>query len=966
MTGDSKSSKSERRRKRGRKSYRVGYAFEDRVAEAYQLLGYRVEHGRLFGGRQVDLYLELKLGDLQVRRAIECKAGAVTSEQLDRFLLKLELVRREYPDAHGTVVSGSSFTNEVRTHAAAKGVQLTSYRELSAEILDAPSYVQALVREINSNERYPLDLFVEPLIGHDSTGAGKTAFDLLDEWLQDGNWNQATLLGDVGTGKSFLSRMLALRLAKDYLLHPTEAPLPLLVDLRNADREFSLEGLMLTHFVKYGLSRASFEAFQFLLSEGRIVLILDGFDEMASRVTPQITTRNFHELSRCVKRSAKVLLTCRTHYFKSRTEEEEVVLGGSGSQSSDVARALYWDLISRGGFKIAYLRPFTISQVEEYVRKARPQNAQTILAKIHKIYNLSELSQRPLLLEMIVKSIDKLTASEVNPAHLYEVFTDAWVHRDLWRDLMRPEDKLKFVTALARSLWEQETNTIDYHKLEAYVGAELASLIDSPQKLVELDGEIRTASFLVRDDSGQYGFAHSSYAEYFLAKHLAGHIAAGNVRVLAIRRLTNEIIDFLLWMVEKSALEELLTVVLRQEYQPLLSENALTILYRLRRRLLIEEKGRASDSTQLQIEMPNDAQLQGAKLAQVNLEGAVLRTARLDGADLRQCIAIGADLSNSSLREASIAKGDFQGACLREVNAVHAVLTEVNFHGADVSGCDFTQADLSGSMFTVKDFAGASFTGSIMNATILAPDNEVAILGREMSASVDSREWDKEQALKQIFGLARKYAIKMGGGADSEDAASDVVVYLLSNPSEMARLRELGPDLKRMSKTLVWRRLTTRRREEHFRVLLTLPENRREELLDENDEDFSAIGIGSDHYSTDARADQKPFDSGEEGLSEFEDASDGYDLEGVADSQAPEHGLDWPLDEAGQALRDDTNLLEVLGKQLSEDALNMLIARYVEDESVGEIAKKRGISEVQVVRQLNMARELARRTLRPA
>lgn len=106
------------------------------------------------------------------------------------------------------------------------------------------------------------------------------------------------------------------------------------------------------------------------------------------------------------------------------------------------------------------MRPFTVSQVEEYVRKAHPKDAVSVLTKTHKIYNLRELSQRPLLLEMIVKSIDKLGSGDVNAADLYGVFTNAWIHRDRWRDLMRPEDKLKFLTALARSLWEQERTIV--------------------------------------------------------------------------------------------------------------------------------------------------------------------------------------------------------------------------------------------------------------------------------------------------------------------------------------------------------------------------------------------------------------------------------------------------------------------------------------------------------------------------
>jgi DNA-directed RNA polymerase specialized sigma24 family protein len=965
MKQNSKPPKAGSQRAQGRKNYKSGHAFEDRVAEAYRLLGYSVEHGRLFGGRQVDLYLELKLGDLQVRRAIECKVGLVTADHLDKFLIKLQLVRREYPDAQGTIVCANSFTDGVSAHATAVGIHLTLYRDLSAQILDAPSYAQAVIREVEVNDRYCPDVFVEPVIGYNSSDPGKNAFDFLNQWLEDGHWNQLTLLGDVGTGKSFLSRMLALRLANEYLRRPTEAPLPLLVDLRNADREFSLEGLILTHFAKYGLTRATFEIFQFLLSEGRIVLILDGFDEMASRVTPQITTRNFHELARCVKRNAKVLLTCRTHYFKSRTEEEEVVLGGTGPQSSDVARDLYWDLISRSGFKIAYLRPFTISQVEEYVRKARPQNATTILAKIRNIYNLSELSQRPLLLEMIVKSIDRLTETEVNPAHLYEVFTGAWIHRDRWRDLLRPEDKLKFLTALARSLWEQEKTSIDYRMLEAYVSAELASLIDSPQKLVELDGEIRTASFLVRNDQGQYGFAHSSYAEYFLAKDLANHIAVGNVRVFSIRRLTNEVIDFLLWMVDRNALEEMLSVVLLQGYQSLLSENALVVLYRLRRSLLVEEKGRGSAGTSLRVEMPTGAKLQGAKLAQINLEGAILRETRLDGADLAQCIAIDVDLTNASMREVSICKGDLQGACLKNVDATGAILTEVNFHGADVAGCDFSRADLSSSIFTVKDYTGAVFKDSIVGSAILPANSEATILGREPKTPIESLGWDKERTLKLVFEHARRYASAQGAVSDSEDIASDVVVYLLSNPSEMIRLKELGSKVGEISRTLVWRRLSTLRQEQSARLEPTSPERRRMPAAEDDNQDLSVPQSAIERYSFDLNASNE-FLIVDQESNESEIDSDGYDIDTVDESQLSWEDAFSVWHEPGHPPLEADDLLKVLGKSLSQETLQLLIARYVEEESVDQIAKKLGISDVQVVRRLNMARELARRALRPS
>ena len=76
------------------------------------------------------------------------------------------------------------------------------------------------------------------------------------------------------------------------------------------------------------------------------------------------------------------------------------------------------------------------------------------------------------------------------------------------------------LSSLQRSLdpWEQEKTNIDHKQLEEYVGTQLANLIDEPKTLIEIDAEIRTASFLVRDEQGRYGFAHTSYGEYFLSR----------------------------------------------------------------------------------------------------------------------------------------------------------------------------------------------------------------------------------------------------------------------------------------------------------------------------------------------------------------------------------------------------------------------------------------------------------------
>jgi hypothetical protein len=143
------------RSEKGRISYAKGYSFEEEVAELYRLLGYDVEHGRIFSGRQVDIFLAGRFGDLILHRAIECKAGAVRADDMDSFIAKLRLVRREFPSSQGTMVSPVSFTDAITTQAAQEGIQLTFLRDLMAQLFDGHGYAKAIIRECESSERYP-------------------------------------------------------------------------------------------------------------------------------------------------------------------------------------------------------------------------------------------------------------------------------------------------------------------------------------------------------------------------------------------------------------------------------------------------------------------------------------------------------------------------------------------------------------------------------------------------------------------------------------------------------------------------------------------------------------------------------------------------------------------------------------------------------------------------------------------
>ncbi|MEQ1870654.1 MAG: pentapeptide repeat-containing protein [Vicinamibacterales bacterium] len=725
------------------------------------------------------MFLTGRLGDLTVHRAIECKVGSVTAEHIDAFLLKLRLVRNDYPAVLGSIVSATGFSSGIRAQAAREGIQLTLFRDLEAELFDGHSYVQALLKECESNERYSLSLYVEPSAGYEVSDESVTASSILDAWLESSDWNQLTFLGDVGTGKSFLTRRLAHRLALRFLEDPVANPVPVLVDLREADRAFSLEGLMMTHMARSGMRHVSFEAFQYSLESGHLILILDGFDEMAARVTPQITSRNFGELSRCIKARAKVLLTCRTHYFKSRTEEEEVVLGGSGDYGSETARELYWELIARDGFRIAYLRPFTISQIEQYVRNARGRDHIEALEKIRRTYNLMELSQRPMLLEMIVKSIDKLDGGQINQATLYAVYTDAWIHRDLWRDVLAPAAKVQFLTELAQTLWDEDQQAIHHTRLFEQIRVSLAHQIHTPQQLVEFDGELRTASFLTRDAFGNYGFAHKSYAEYFLARRLADRLNAGDVSALKIRRLTPEVIGFLRCLCDVTSCERLLEGTLKSLYQPFVSENALLLLYGIRRSVLMEGAGTSSGA--LSVPLPAGMKLDGARLDQVTLEGAVMMDSSLRDVNLDGAILANARFDGSVCEDATFTGADLRFASLKDTRLAGCKFPGAGLEGTDLSGAggdgvDFSDAYLIGAISTSSThLTGVRATAAVLEDELrrhfgltLAPESEGSTTGLP---SADDRValdlYELVQSELQWWMVA--------SGMDSEEVVQDIV-----------------------------------------------------------------------------------------------------------------------------------------------------------------------------------------------
>jgi formylglycine-generating enzyme required for sulfatase activity len=461
--------------------------------------------------------------------AVVCKEGAVELGDVEALMAEVKA-----GDLGGGVlvthsrVSPAAQRRAAETEGAVRAFTLDAfYREL----IDFEPYVRALVADYEDDElsTYYVDLSCR---GGDGS-VYKPMDDYVDAWLDDPARNHISVLGDYGTGKTSFCRQYAAKLGRRWLADPDRHRIPVLISLRDYAKAMNLRQLITDFLVnRYGI-QAGYEAFSRFNADGKLALLFDGFDEMAQKVDYQTTANNFEELARAVEARSKVVLTCRTPYFRTRQEAEEL-LRGQTSEAWETSEVLI-DLTDRPNFEIVGLLPFDRGDIQAMLRARFPVEWERYWGQIESTYNLAELAQRPVLLDMIARSLPDLRPGQAaNAAGLYEAYTDLWLVRDeeKGRTLITRADKRLFMQELALEMSRRDELSIHYSRLpervRGHFGLEKADEIDY------FAHDIRTCSFLNRDGEGNYRFAHKSFQEFFLAQWLAPRLLDGSAPEMRI------------------------------------------------------------------------------------------------------------------------------------------------------------------------------------------------------------------------------------------------------------------------------------------------------------------------------------------------------------------------------------------------------------------------------------------------
>ena len=540
-------------------------------------------------------------------------------------------------------------------------------------------------RLIRDSRASAVDL--DPKVAPGIPAQGTPVVDAMLDWAASPTEPQLfALLGEYGMGKTVSCQRFIRELAERRKVNPT-LPMPLYFDLKNAaDARLadSLEALVVTCMHRAWLPKHSshhtWQAFTSWLAAGPCVVVFDGLDEMLVKLD---NTQGLSFLSRLLdvlqlfededaNRRIRLVLSCRTQYFKTLAKQQLFFLGEDGENlNADSCRAMT-------------LLPLGDDQIRRYLETVLPgSDIEHIMDLVASVHNLPELVARPYTLRLVAEHIPEIERARANGkpvfgATLYTTMAGHWLEHDSKKHFIDPEHKIAFMAELAAWLWREKKTSAPAEDVETIFrrwvrGDEDLSDIN-PSTLTKSDKDklyedLRTATFLTRQDDKRgstFGFAHTSLQEYFLARYLLDAIQRDDRSRWAMRIPSTETLDFLGQLLAEAQDPELIDTLSSWKTPYLEQASELLLRYTF--------AARKQDYP-----APN--------LARIDLSGA-----RLDDWDFLGTPDNPLNLAEANFANASLRRTAFSHANLTGAHFTNAVLNQSTFRNCTTRHTDWHDA----------------------------------------------------------------------------------------------------------------------------------------------------------------------------------------------------------------------------------------------------------------------------------
>lgn len=703
---------------------------------------YEVRGPEQVHGAEVDL-IAVRRGDpFSPEVYIEATVEYVDNDKYGKDVGKLAMAAHQDPRSRLLIVSSQGFSLPVKERAKATGIETLTFDELFSRFESFGPYLSGilaegeLARELGELQR----VYIEPSF-HDAFGQD-VATSFLTRWRdgQDTKKRWLIVVGEYGTGKTALTKVLQRRWALEYRSNPA-IPIPFRLELRQFTRQFDARGLVHQFLDSNRLSHLSIDFVFSLIRSGRIVLLLDGYDEMAQYMLPRERRACLEALAELSAEGARGILTSRPNYF-TETEEFQIfeILYAtlkhgqyylSAADQELVKREKYVDQLIESQFLNRYertLKDLTDAQTEELVERSLasdPSGRAAVLNLVRRVFRerdegaATSLSGKPVIISYLLEVVDDLkrhkdeTQAEVESAPLsewgvYQLIVDALMIRDLRRSSrVSPVQRRGFLRVLAVLLSRRDNPAVSEDLFIELIKREFRSEFrrlspeDRPRAIDQYFEDLRSSATLTRSaESGTPGwrFSHNSLREFLVAEYLIESLTAEDAESIPEVPISDAMRIF----VASKGLEELgeLAARLRELWRGRKTERGagqmLVLLWDGLSRLVAgcADPGgsilqriagtpvAASDVTLGRLKFSTEEKTASLDVASFN--GSMLSDVDFSFSSCKDSDFSGAVLENTLFREADLSGASFRGALLFDVELTDADVVNCDFRGVDI------------------------------------------------------------------------------------------------------------------------------------------------------------------------------------------------------------------------------------------------------------------------------------------
>lgn len=389
------------------------------------------------------------------------------------------------------------------------------------------------------------DVFVEPKwtqSGSDDNGRlDLTSY--VTAWLDDRDQRQLALLGDYGQGKS----TAVLAFTHRQLASNRNPRIPLLIELRGTSpRNLTPLQLLGAWGAKFNINP---QALLHLHVAGRLLLIFDGFDEMALVGDTEMRLKHFNTLWQFCLPAAKILITGRPNFFFDEAE----MIAALGISAATPGKP-YCEAIR--------LTSFDLEQIRVALRHHDGTLRDEIVEFAKQNDQFRELISRPSLLHIVAVLWRKEDLSsrlnELTSAYVMRLFIRQSYRRQGQKEHDGPdfmaltnEERHYFMRGIATYMAAKrlpnqitgqqlneaivsliETIPEDVSRRSSAITGETrkplrSRLEESEHGTEHVQTDVRTCGLLVDDPSapGAFRFGHKSFMEYLVAEVVGEQIS---------------------------------------------------------------------------------------------------------------------------------------------------------------------------------------------------------------------------------------------------------------------------------------------------------------------------------------------------------------------------------------------------------------------------------------------------------